>query len=187
MACLLALHLLSAAAFAQGISASIIGQVVDDSGAVLPGVTVTATSPALQVPQVTFMTDGQGEYRLTPLPIGTYIVTYELSGFQTVRRENVPLTAGFVAKLDIVLKVGGVAESVTVSGASPVVDVTTTATVTHLTKATLESTPNGHLGMVPVAARWRPACAARSTAAAARWKRRPAARASRPTPRSGSN
>jgi carboxypeptidase family protein/TonB-dependent receptor-like protein len=152
VACLVALHLASAAAFAQGTSASIIGQVVDESGAVLPGVTVTATSPALQVAQVTFVTDGQGEYRLTPLPIGTYIVIYELSGFQTVRRENVPLTAGFVAKLDIKMKVGAVAETVTVSGAAPVVDVTTTATVTHLTKTTLESTPNGHFGIVSILA-----------------------------------
>ena len=62
-------------AFAQ--DAGIIGQVVDESGAALPGVTVTAKSPALQVPEVTAVTDGRGEYRLTPLPIGTYEVTYE--------------------------------------------------------------------------------------------------------------
>ena len=60
--------------------AGITGQVLDESGAALPGVTVTAKSPALQVPEVTAVTDGRGEYRLTPLPIGTYDVSYELPG-----------------------------------------------------------------------------------------------------------
>lgn len=61
----------ASAAAQGGTSATIIGQVTDDSGAVLPGVTVAATSPALQVPQLTTVTDDRGEYRLTPLPIGT--------------------------------------------------------------------------------------------------------------------
>src|SRR5688572_30985554 len=65
----------------QGSAASIIGQVTDGSKALLPGVTVTATSPALQVPQVTTVTNESGEYRLAPLPIGVYEVTFELSGF----------------------------------------------------------------------------------------------------------
>ena len=89
-----------AAAQAQT-TASIIGQVTDESGAVLPGVTVTATSPALQVPQVAAVTDAQGDYRLSPLPIGTYEVTYTLTGFQTVRRDSLRLTGGFVAKVDV--------------------------------------------------------------------------------------
>src|SRR5215468_4002081 len=80
-------------AFAQQ-EASIIGQIKDESGAILPGVTVTATSPALQVPQVMDVTNQQGEYRLTPLPIGTYAIAYTLQGFQTVRRDEVRLTAG---------------------------------------------------------------------------------------------
>src|SRR3712207_1267816 len=66
-------------------TATIIGQVTDESKAVLPGVTVTATSPALLVPQVEAVTDERGEYRLTPLPVGTYTVVYELSGFQAIR------------------------------------------------------------------------------------------------------
>src|SRR5688572_9312655 len=82
-------------------TASIVGRVTDESGAILPGVTVTASSPALQVPQVTDVTDGQGDYRLTPLPIGTYEVVYTLAGFQTVRREGLRLTAGFVARVDV--------------------------------------------------------------------------------------
>src|SRR6266850_5191393 len=71
--------------------ASIIGQVKDESGAILPGVTISATSPALQVPQVSDVTNQQGEYRLTPLPIGTYAVVYTIQGFQTIRREEVRL------------------------------------------------------------------------------------------------
>src|SRR5262245_40731356 len=115
-----------AAGQTSGASASIVGQVTDESGAVLPGVTVTATSPALQVPQVVAITNERGEYRVTPLPIGTYTVEYGLSGFQTVRREGMRLTAGFVASIDIALKVGSLEESVTVSGVSPVVDVHST-------------------------------------------------------------
>jgi len=65
--------------------------VTDESGAVLSGVSVTATSPALQVPQVIAATDQEGRYRLAPLPIGTYNVTFELAGFKTVRREDIRL------------------------------------------------------------------------------------------------
>src|SRR5687767_11119324 len=72
--------LISSPAAAQGGDASIIGQVTDQSGAVLPGVTVTATSPALQVPSVTDVTNERGEYRLAPLPVGVYQVTYDLAG-----------------------------------------------------------------------------------------------------------
>src|SRR5437773_11686873 len=102
--------------------ASIIGQVTDESGGILPGVTVTATSPALQMPVVSTVTNERGEYRLSPLPIGAYEVTYAIAGFQIVKRENVRLTVGFTAKLDVVLKIGSLEESVTVSGASPVID-----------------------------------------------------------------
>ncbi len=121
--------------------ASIIGRVVDDSGGVLPGVTVTVASPALQLQSVTAVTDGQGEYRVTTLPIGVYAVTYTLSGFQTVAREDVRLTAGFTARLDVSLKVGAVEEAITVSGVSPVIDATSTTTRTQLTRETLELTP----------------------------------------------
>ena len=132
----------------QGASgAGIIGQITDGTGAILPGVTVTATSPALQVPSVTTVTDAQGEYRLTPLPIGVYTVVYELPGFQNLRRENVRLTVGFVAKLDQVLNLGAVAETITVSGASPLVDVTNTSTRTELTSDQLEILPTSRDGV----------------------------------------
>jgi hypothetical protein len=132
--------------------AGVLGQVTDESGAVLPGVTVTATSPALQVPTVTDVTNARGEYRLTPLPIGTYTIEYSLSGFQAVRREGVRLTGGFVAKIDVLLKVGSLSETVTVSGASPVVDVTTTASTTQLTRETLELIPTSRNGLIAVMA-----------------------------------
>src|SRR6187402_1689459 len=124
------LLLIPGMASAQSSNASIVGRVTDESGAVLPGVTVTTTSPALQVPSVAAVTDSNGEYRLSPLPIGTYSVTYELPGFEAIRREEVRLTVGFVAKIDTVLKVGTLAETVTVSGASPMVDTQTTAATT---------------------------------------------------------
>ena len=101
----LGLILFSAHVSAQTGTATLSGQLKDESGAVLPGVTVTARGPALQVPSMTAVTDAQGEYRLTPLPIGTYTVEYILSGFQTVRRDGIRLTAGFTARVDVQLKV----------------------------------------------------------------------------------
>ncbi len=100
--------------------------------------TVTATSPALQVPSVTSVSDERGEYRLSPLPIGLYTVLFELPGFQSVRREGVRLTVGFTARIDSEMNVGGVAETITVSGASPLVDTTSTATTTELTREQVE-------------------------------------------------
>ena len=147
-----ALVWLAAPVAAQQESASIIGQVVDESGAVIPGVTVTASGPSLQVGSVAAVTDEHGDYRLTPLPIGTYTVTYTLSGFQTLKREGIRLTAGFAARVDAALKLGALEETVVVSGASPVVDVTSTATTTQLTRETLELTPTGRNGIVAVLA-----------------------------------
>ena len=131
----------------QAQEASIIGQVTDESGAVLPGVTVTATSPALQVPQVTGVTNERGEYRLTPLPIGTYTVQYELQGFGALRRQDIRLTAGFTARVDVALNVGALEESITVSGTTPVVDVASTSGRTQLTRETLDLIPSGRTGL----------------------------------------
>src|SRR6266850_2546244 len=136
-----------AAAGQAQVSGSIVGRVTDESGAVLPGVTVTAKSPALQVPEVVGVTTVQGDYRLTPLPIGTFEVVFTLTGFQTVRRESIRLTAGFVARVDIVLKVGAIEESITVA-ASPTVDVQSTGAVTVLTKETLEVVPSSRAGLI---------------------------------------
>src|SRR5262245_57695010 len=88
------LTLLTTSVWAQ--EAQIFGQVADESGAVLPGVTVTVSSQALQVRQIVVITNASGEYRVTPLPLGSYTVDFALAGFQAQRREGVRLTAGFV-------------------------------------------------------------------------------------------
>ena len=134
----------------QGGDASIVGQVTDQSGAVLPGVTVTATSPALQVPQVSITTNEVGEYRLSPLPIGQYSVLYELTGFRSIRRDEVRLTAGFTAKMDIAMGIASVGEEVTVSGVAPVVDVASTSGTTMLTQEVLEITPTARNGVASI-------------------------------------
>jgi hypothetical protein len=147
----LCLFSLADPAIAQQTAAGIVGQVKDESGGVLPGVTVTATSPSLQVADVSDVTNAQGEYRLTPLPIGTYTVAYTLSGFQTLRQAGLRLEIGVVARLDVLLKVGALEETVTVSGAAPVVDVTSTAASTQLTRETLELTPTARNGITSLA------------------------------------
>jgi len=132
------------AAFAQSNSSGTIqGTVKDASGGALPGVTETLTSPALQVKQVTAVTDTEGNYRLVDLPSGSYHLSYELSGFSTFVRDDFRLPVGFVARVDVILKVGGIEESVTVSGQAPVVDVTTTAATVNFTTETLNELPRG--------------------------------------------
>ncbi len=143
------LVLLSApAALVAQQEASIVGVITDESGGLLPGVTVTARSPALQVPEVSAVTNERGEYRLTPLPIGVFAVTYELQGFQTIRREEIRLSTGFVATVNVPMSVGGLQETVTVSGGSPVVDVVSTAPATRLTRETLDVIPSSRNGTV---------------------------------------
>ena len=148
--CMMLLILAPAIAAAQGsqATATILGQVTDESGSILPGVTVTLRSPALQVPTMSVVTDERGEYRLTPLPIGTYTVEYELPGFQTLRLSEIRLSAGFSAKLDQAMKVGALAETVTVSGQTPLVDVTQASTATTLETTSLELIPSGTNGIV---------------------------------------
>src|ERR1700730_9290148 len=111
----------STAAMAQS-SGEIAGVVRDSSGAVLPGVTVEAASPALIEKVRTVITDDQGQYRLIELRPGDYVVTFTLAGFSTVRREGIHLTAGFTAPVNAELRVGSLEETVTVTGASPLVD-----------------------------------------------------------------
>jgi hypothetical protein len=108
------------------------GNVSDESGASLPGVVVTLSSPALQVASMTDTTDAQGHYNFRQLPIGVYTLRFELLGFQSVVREDLQIGAGFAAKIDMTLKIGTMQESVTVTGASPIVDVKTTSRGTNL-------------------------------------------------------
>ena len=111
--------LLPALAFAQ---ASITGIVKDTSGAVLPGVTVEAASPVLIERVRAATTDGTGQFRIVDLRPGTYVVTFTLTGFMTLKREGIELTGSFTASVNADLKVGSLEESVTVTGESPVVD-----------------------------------------------------------------
>src|SRR5258706_6958909 len=111
---------LPVAAFAQ---ATISGVVKDGSGAVLPGVTVEASSPALIEKSRSAVTDGTGQYRLTELPPGAYAVTFTLTGFSTIKRENVDVSGAGVITINADLKVGSVAETITVTGETPTVDI----------------------------------------------------------------
>src|SRR5712692_8905445 len=113
----------SSAAYAQG---SIVGVAKDTSGAVLPGVTVEASSPALIEKTRTGITDGTGQYQIMNLAPGTYSITYTLTGFNTVKREGIELTGTFTATVNAELRVGALEETVTVTGETPVVDVQTT-------------------------------------------------------------
>jgi outer membrane receptor protein involved in Fe transport len=122
-------------------SASIHGRVVDESGAAVPGVTATGRSPALQLPEVAVVTSGTGEYTFKSLPPGTYVLRFELAGFQTVVREGILLSAGFDARVDVTLKLGTVEETVTVSGASPVVDLTSTSVSSTINREILDVIP----------------------------------------------
>jgi hypothetical protein len=131
---LVALAVAPLPAAAQFVSTSSIdGTVTDESGAALPGVTVTLTSPALQVPQIAMVTSTEGRYRFTQLPAGIFQARFELTGFQSVIRGELEVAAGFAAKVDIAMKIGSLEETITVSGASPIVDVTSTAGAQTLT------------------------------------------------------
>ena len=108
------------AAFAQS---AIAGIVRDTSGAVLPGVTITATSPALIERSKTGISDSSGQYRIVDLRPGTYAITFELPGFQTVKRDALALEANFTATVNAEMPVGTIQETVTVSGQSALVDI----------------------------------------------------------------
>lgn len=131
----------SVAAGQAASTASIAGSVTDSTGAVLPGVTVEAASPALIEGVRAAVTDGQGAYRIVALPPGTYSVTFSLPGFQTLRREGIELSTGFTAPANAELAVGAVEETITVTGASPVVDVQNTQTDNVIQRETLQVLP----------------------------------------------
>lgn len=111
---------LPVAAAAQG---SLAGSVRDTSGAVLPGVTVEASSDALIEKMRSAVTDSAGQYRIVDLPPGTYTVAFSLAGFRTVRREGIILQGAFAAQVNGELQVGALEETITVTGESPIVDV----------------------------------------------------------------
>ena len=139
----LCVTLLSIAAptFAQEFRGRINGTVTDNTGAVLPGVTVTASSPALIQPQVQ-VTGGDGGYRFLALPPGVYSIDFELTGFNAVKRQDVRVVINQTLTVDMQLQVATLQETVTVTGASPIVDTSTTQMGTNFTKEMLTEIPN---------------------------------------------
>ncbi|MGE0816049.1 MAG: TonB-dependent receptor [Vicinamibacterales bacterium] len=142
-ALVLGMLLASSAAFAQvsATTGSINGKVTDNTGGVLPGVTVTASSPSMQGVR-TDVTNESGEYRFPAVPPGDYKLVFELAGFGTVNREGVRVGLGFTATVNIELGVASLQETVTVSGASPVVDVSSTTTAASFGEERLAALPN---------------------------------------------
>jgi hypothetical protein len=122
---------------------AIAGIVRDTSGAVLPGVTVEASSPALIEKMRTAVSNEAGQYRIVDLRPGIYTVTFRLTGFNTVVRENIALEANFTAPVNVEMRVGALEESVTVTGESPIVDVQTSHRREVVTQELIESIPTG--------------------------------------------
>jgi hypothetical protein len=141
-ACLMVLIVFGAVSAHAQTLGTIAGSVRDPSGAVLPGVTVEASSPALIEKVRTVVTDGTGLYRLVNLPPGTYTVTFTLPGFNTTRREAIEVSLGFTASIDAELRVGAIEETVTVTGESPIVDVQSAAMTRSVTAETFKEIPS---------------------------------------------
>jgi hypothetical protein len=133
------LVLLPAVVYAQ---AAITGVVKDDSGGVLPGVTVEAASPVLIEKVRSVVSDDTGQYRIVDLRPGTYSVTFTLPGFSTIRREGIELSGTFVATVNADLKVGALEETITVTGETPIVDVQSARTQQTVSKDILSAIPS---------------------------------------------
>jgi hypothetical protein len=122
---------------------AIAGTVKDNSGGVIPGVTVEASSPALIEKVRSVVTDSQGNYKILELRPGVYKVIFTLPGFATYVREGIELTSTFTATVNAEMKVGALEETVTVSGASPLVDVQNTRTQNVLSRQVIDALPTG--------------------------------------------
>src|SRR6185436_7634 len=142
----------SASAFAQ--DSGVAGLVTDATGAVMPGVTVEASSPALIEGSRQAVTDSAGRYSIVQLRPGEYTVTFVLPGFSTVKRENIELTANFTANVSAERKVGALEETILVSGASPVVDVQNVTRSTIISSEAINALPTNKswhgLGVITV-------------------------------------
>lgn len=132
--------LLSTAAYAQS---AIVGVVKDTTGASMPGVTVEASSDVLIEKVKSAVSDENGNYRIGDLRPGTYNVVFTLPGFKTFRRDGLQLQAEFTATINAELAVGALEETITVTGSSPVVDVTTAAKVSVLNREAIDAIPTG--------------------------------------------
>src|SRR5262249_39957386 len=139
---LVVVALMSTYASAQQLAVGqVFGKVTDQSGAVLPGVTVTLTGPSLLQPK-TAATSDTGTYQFPSLAVGDYDVKFELSGFKTVVNEGIHITVGFAAQVNAQMSVATVSETVTVTGQSPIVDTRQTGTAQTFTNDMLQSIPS---------------------------------------------
>jgi len=131
---------LAASADAQRTTGEIIGKIVDESGSVLPGVTVTLRGAGVAgAPSV--VTSDTGTYRFPVLPPGTYNVEYSLVGFTTLKRDEIPVAVGSTVELDVSMKVGALEESITVSGESPVVNIASSQVTTSYNHEWVQNAP----------------------------------------------
>src|SRR5688572_67280 len=137
LACVVLVPALAAA------QASITGVVSDTSGAVLPGVTVEASSPVLIEKVRSVTTDSNGLYRVIDLRPGTYTVSFTLPGFAVVKREGVELAGSFTATVNAEMRVGQLEETITVTGQAAVVDVQSTTSQRTLTHEVIDNIPAG--------------------------------------------
>lgn len=153
------LLLLASAADAQILTGNVIGAVKDESGAALPGVTATATSPALPGGPVSVVTNDMGEYRLIRLNPGVYTLRIVLPGFQTYQEEELRVTTGATLERNVTLKVSSIEETVTVSGESPMVDVRQVEVTHTVTKELIENVQNQRYS-VQEYAKWTPGVSA---------------------------
>ena len=140
---LIALLWLAAAPSTVLAQASIAGVARDASGAVLPGVTVEAASPALIEKVRSVVTDERGQYRIVELRPGTYSVTFTLPGFSTMRREGIELTGSFTATVNAELRVAALEETITVTGDAPLVDVQSPSVQKVIDHEVLDAIPSG--------------------------------------------
>lgn len=128
---------------AQVQTGSILVRVNDEQGAAMPGVAITIESAALVAGSTSGVSDGGGAYRFPSLPPGTYTVKTDLAGFRSVVRENVSVLVGQTTPIDVSMGVASVAETITVTGSSPVVDTTSATVAVNLSEQLLQSTPGG--------------------------------------------
>jgi hypothetical protein len=140
---LLIFILLSGLSFAQRVTGKIIGEVTDDEGTPLPGVTIEISSPALMGGVHSQFTSEDGDYRFINLPPGTYKLVFSLNGFQTVERQNIRVSLNTTITADQILKQATVEESVVVTAEAPVVDVTKSGMTVNFTKEQMEDLPSG--------------------------------------------
>jgi outer membrane receptor protein involved in Fe transport len=128
------------AAFAQQTSGTVTGRVTDQQGAAIPGVAVTAKNPQTGFTR-TETSDAEGVYRLSALPVGVYEVTAELSGFQTISKKDVEVNVGQTQAIDFSLKVAAIAETVTVTGATPLIETTSSSVGGIVSPRRIETIP----------------------------------------------